>query len=75
MIRVMTEIKCPKCGNTDLSFYAFSFVPDCGVRCENCGFSLETEVSWEGCNTIEEHDEKCGEILLEMLENYVDSKE
>ena len=74
MIRVMAEVKCPKCGSNDLSFYAFSFVADCGVTCENCEFSLETEVSWEGCNTMEEHDKKCGEILIKMLENYVDSE-
>lgn len=74
MIRVMAEVKCPKCGSNDLSFYAFSIAEDCGVICKNCGFSLETEVSWEGCDTIEEHDEKGREILIEMLENHVACK-
>ena len=67
-----TEIKCPKCGSTNLEFYAFSFVPDCGVRCNDCGFEIESEVSWDECDSEEAHDEKCGEHLIELLNQYVD---
>lgn len=71
----MEEIKCPKCGSNDLSFYAFSIAEDCGVTCKNCGFSLEAEVPWDDCNSEEEHDNKCGKVLLKMLEDYDYSKE
>lgn len=71
---IIMKYKCPKCGSKNLSFHAFSIDEDCYVVCDDCGFSLETSVSWDGCNSEEEHDKKCGKALIKMLEDYVDSK-
>lgn len=57
---------CPKCGHTELTAGAFSIVPDCVLECDNCGFSIESEVSWEGCETQEEHDDKCLDHLKDL---------
>lgn len=57
---------CPKCGQTELTAGAFSIVPDCTLECDNCGFCIESEVSWEGCETQEEHDDKCLDHLKDL---------
>jgi len=60
----MEELKpCPFCGSTNISMSAFSVSADCYISCE-CGAMIEEEVSWEGCNTKEEHDKKCFPVLL-----------
>lgn len=63
----MAKIKCPKCGSFDLHFYAFSIDVDCRVKCNACGFEIESEVSWEDCDSEKEHDKKCYEHLVELL--------
>lgn len=60
-------MKCSKCGKGSLHFYTFSIGSDCFVECDNCNFSLESEVSWEGCKNEKEHDVKCVEHLIELL--------
>ena len=61
-------MKCPKCGEDSLYFYAFSFVPDCGVECKTCGFELESKVSWKDCKNEKEHDEKCYKHMVELID-------
>lgn len=60
-------MKCPRCGSENLSFYAFSISPDCGVNCNDCDFSLISEVSWEGCTHEKEHDQKCYDHLVNLI--------
>ena len=60
---------CPKCGQTELNIFAFSIVPDCIIKCVNCGFSIESEVSWKDCDSQSEHDRKCVEHLKELWNN------
>ncbi len=62
-------MKCPNCGGENLHFYAFSICADCGVRCDDCDFEIESEVSWEDCSSEEEHDKKCYKHLVELIEN------
>lgn len=66
----MAKIKCPKCGSFDLHFYAFSIDTDCRVECSKCGFEIESEVSWDGCDSEEEHDKKCYEHLKGLLNQH-----
>ena len=60
-------MKCPKCKKGTLYFGAYSISPDCFVTCNICGFTLESEVSWEGCKNEREHDNKCVEHLMKLL--------
>lgn len=57
---------CPKCKGNKLKAGAFSIVPDCTLTCVNCGFEIEEKVSWEDCNSEEEHDRKCLQRLKEV---------
>lgn len=61
---------CPKCGEDELDGGAFSICADCYVECVNCGFIIESEVSWDGCDSIQEHDDKCLEHLKQLWNNY-----
>lgn len=57
---------CPKCGGEELEGGAFSISPDCYLVCSTCGFEIEEEVSWKGCKSEEEHDERCLQHLKEV---------
>lgn len=73
------ELKpCQKCGSTNLSSYAFSISEDAGIECNDCGFFIEQEVSWDGCEPglpednpnyhremIRMHDNKAYDVLKE----------
>lgn len=61
---------CPKCGKDELDAGAFSICPDCYVECTNCGFTIESEVLWDGCDSVQEHDDKCLEHLKQIWNNY-----
>ena len=61
---------CPKCGKDELDAGAYSILSDCYAECVNCGFTIESEVSWENCNSEQEHDDKCIEHLKEIWNNY-----
>ena len=50
---------CPFCGSTDIEVYAFSFAPDCDVRCESCGARISDEVPWRKFETVKSHDKRC----------------
>lgn len=61
---------CPMCGGTDISCHAFSISEDCSVECNECGFIVETETLWEGCNNVREHDLRCVDDLRKIWNNY-----
>lgn len=58
---------CPRCGSKNIKAYAFSLDTTAGVRCEDCDFYIEEEVSWEDCdpdpNVPEEHPDFRGNII------------
>lgn len=60
-------MQCPKCHKNSLHLHAFSISPECYAKCDNCGFLLEAEVSWIGCENEKEHDNKCVEHLTKLL--------
>lgn len=56
----MTELKCPKCGETEAIYYYFA--EKCGIKCGNtdCGFEIgdcesveEAEFKWKSENDPE----------------------
>ena len=55
---------CPKCGKDELDAGAFY------VKCVNCGFTIKSKVSWDGRDSIQEHDDKCLEHLKQLWNNY-----
>lgn len=57
---------CPKCGGEELHAGAFLISPDCYLTCSSCGFEIEEEVSWSGCNNVKEHDRRCMQYLKEV---------
>lgn len=56
---------CPFCGCKQIRGYAFSFSPDCGVECENCGAGIGSSVPW-GDMDEKEHDKACYEHMLKL---------
>ena len=66
----MKDIKpCPECGSTNIHAFAFSIDEDCRIECQSCGYNIETEVSWENYDTVEEHDKACLNKLKELWNN------
>lgn len=57
---------CPFCGCEEIVCGAFSISPDCYVTCAKCGAMIETDVSWKGMDSQEEHDKACKEALLPL---------
>lgn len=53
----MTELKCPKCGETEEIYDTFNFNGKCGIQCGNCGYEVkdcesedEAEFKWRSEN-------------------------
>ena len=60
---------CPFCGCEEIVCGAFSISPDCYVTCTKCGAVIETDVSWKGIDSQEEHDKACKKALLPLWNN------
>lgn len=59
------ELKpCPFCGGTNMRIKTIKISPECYIICQDCGVSITKAVDWDNMN-MEEHDEKCRELLIE----------
>jgi len=66
-------LPCPFCGGTEINTGAFSYCPDCFIKCETCGANFELEVPWEDMDE-KEHDKKCYELLKEKWNTRINNE-